>query len=376
MLEAAGHEVHVGYASGDGSVVPNSQRLGLLGSNQHRDRSFGHGEVTALIQHLQPDVVHLHGIQNLGAIQAAVESGRAVLHGHDYRPICPASNFFYKRTKTICQRTCGPGCFAVTAVKHCMTPRPRPALYFYQRSRWVVQNAGRFARVIAPSAGARDRYLQAGFKPEQVEVLPYFCPLPPRPEPSLLTEVPTVTFMGRASYNKGWEVFVNALGQLPADVHGLMVGNFGEQSRAKISRLAQSAGCAGRLAIEGWAGRDAIAGIYARTTVFVFPSLWPETMGIVGVEALSQGVPVVASDVGGVREWLVDGVTGRLVPPNDPPAVAAALAECLGNPAWLAEAARAGIQLAQQKFAPARHMESLMEIYRKVSGKAETLLRS
>jgi glycosyltransferase involved in cell wall biosynthesis len=155
-----------------------------------------------------------------------------------------------------------------------------------------------------------------------------------------------------------------------------MVGNFGEQSRAKISRLAQSAGCAGRLAIEGWAGRDAIAGIYARTTVFVFPSLWPETMGIVGVEALSQGVPVVASDVGGVREWLVDGVTGRLVPPNDPPAVAAALAECLGNPAWLAEAARAGIQLAQQKFAPARHMESLMEIYRKVSGKAETLLRS
>ena len=64
--------------------------------------------------------------------------------------------------------------------------------------------------------------------------------------------------------------------------------------------------------------------VLQHTTVFTFPSLWPETLGIVGLEALSQGVPVIGSDIGDVREWLQDGVNGCLVTLGDADTIAKA----------------------------------------------------
>ena len=52
------------------------------------------------------------------------------------------------------------------------------------------------------------------------------------------------------------------------------------------------------------------------------PSLWPEPFGLVGIEALAAGRPVVASATGGIGDWLEDGVGGLMVPPGDPGALA------------------------------------------------------
>ncbi|MDC0278548.1 glycosyltransferase family 4 protein [Akkermansiaceae bacterium] len=365
-LEAAGHEVMVGYSSGDGGGVTQSEKLSFLGSIRQSEIDAGRSEVERLIERFRPDVVHLHGIQNLGAIQAAVDLGKAVMHAHDFRPICPASNFFYKRTKTICQRTCGLGCFTTTAIKHCMTPRPGPAMYFYRRVRWVVKNASRFRTVIAPSEAARQRFLAAGFAVDQVIKNPYFCPIEIRDAPRPLPTVPTVTFLGRASYNKGWEVFIEAVGKVSDDVRGLMVGNFSKSDRAEITRLACLAGCADRLDVEGWAGRDAIGALFERTSVLAFPSLWPETLGIVGLEAFAHGVPVVASDVGGVREWLVDRENGYLVAPGKAEALSEALAKILINGSLLEQMGVAGISRIRDKFLPERHMSKLLQVYSSV----------
>ena len=86
-------------------------------------------------------------------------------------------------------------------------------------------------------------------------------------------------------------------------------------------------------------------------------------MGIVGVEAMSQGVPVVASDVGGVREWLRDRENGVLVSPKDPDAIAEAVRWFLDSPETILAAGRAGIHLVKDKFKPARHVKKLVDIY-------------
>jgi glycosyltransferase involved in cell wall biosynthesis len=230
-----------------------------------------------------------------------------------------------------------------------------------------MKNAKRFRRVIAPSEEARQRFLAAGFGEDQVVKIPYFCPLPVRDEPRRTPDTPTVTFLGRASYNKGWEVFIAAVGKLPDGVHGLLVGNFSEGDRREIKRLAESAGCEQRLEIEGWVGRDAIHGIFERTTVLAFPSLWPETLGIVGLEAMANGAPVVASDVGGVREWLIDGETGYLAKPGDAKGLAGKLSSILQSEDCGNKLGIRGMELVKNKFAPARHLERLLEVYSGVS---------
>lgn len=360
-LSERGHDVHVAYGAGR-PVLPRAHHVPEIASIRGADDARCARALDALIERVAPDVIHMHGVHNAGAIRALVRTGRCVLHTHDYRPICPASNFFFKRPQQVCARTCGPGCFTTTALRHCMTPRPRPALYFYRRVRWNLAHRDEFRQVICPSRGAAERYLQSGFEPSSLHVLPYFSPLEPTPAPRQLPTRTTITFLGRATPTKGWSFFIQALGQLPADVSGLMIGSFDEAARARAMQLARDEGCADRLRIEPWVARKDIRSIYERTTVLVFPSIWPETMGIVGVEALALGVPVVASDIGGVREWLRDGETGRLAAPKSAADLAAGVAE-LVEPAANHAFGRRGQQLIREEFTAARHLDRLTSIY-------------
>jgi glycosyltransferase involved in cell wall biosynthesis len=106
------------------------------------------------------------------------------------------------------------------------------------------------------------------------------------------------------------------------------------------------------------------------TSVFVFPSLWPETMGIVGVEALSRGVPVVASDVGGVREWCVDGETGFVVPPKDAAAMSDRIERLVSDEQRLQAFGERGLTLVREKFLPHQHVDQLVEWYQRAADSA------
>jgi glycosyltransferase involved in cell wall biosynthesis len=354
----------VAYASGRGELVEHAAKVPSLKSTGRSADREGYAAISSLIAAEKPDVIHVHNIHNVGALSAALDLTPTVLTAHDYRYICPNSNLFYARTQQICQRTCGLGCFTTTLRHHCLTPRPGFALKYYRRVRWAMANAKRFGHVIAPSGYVAERFERSGFDRERITVSPYFCPIDPLQEPLAAPTNPTMLFIGRFRELKGYETFIRALGQLPKNVNGLMVGDYSEIDRAMVQRIATESGCVDRLQLEGWASRDAIRNVYARATVMVFPSLWAETLGIVGLEALACGVPVVASDVGGVREWLHDQATGLLVQPNDPAFLAKAVGSIVNSPSMRDAMGRRGIQLIRDKFSAEKHCDRLTGLYR------------
>jgi len=71
---------------------------------------------------------------------------------------------------------------------------------------------------------------------------------------------------------------------------------------------------------------------FRRSSIAVVPSVWSEPFGIVVIEAMAGGSPVVASKIGGIPEIIDDGVSGILVPPGDPDALRRALADLLADP--------------------------------------------
>lgn len=362
-LEEREIQTAVAYSEGDPSLHGAAHAAPAI-----REASFGseraaEEQLTAILQTEQPTLVHVHNVQNVGALKACFDYGPTVVTTHDYRWVCPANSFFYKRTQEVCDRTCGLGCFTTTLTKHCVTPRPHYAAYFYHRTKWAIRHASEFAQVIAPSQGAKARYDASGFDDATTAVLPYFCELTPSSEPRPVPERPTITYLGRVAPNKGHEYFIQALGHLPDDVQGVMVGDVEGDTADGLRAQATEYGCEERLELRPWASRDEVLDLLDQTTVFVFPSLWPETLGIVGIEALSRGVPVVASDLGGVREWCIDGDTGFVVPPKDPQAIAAAVQRLLDDPARLAEMGRCGIELINTRFRPSVHVDQLIEHY-------------
>lgn len=362
-LEALGHAQTVAYAHGDDSLVENSRQVSLLSRGDRRARRAVFGQVTNLLDELQPDVVHVHNVYNTGALAACLGRVPTFLHGHDYRYLCPASSFFHRRTETVCDRTCGPACFAVTLGRRCMSLRPAYAWNYYRRVRFVAEQSRRFAGVVAPSGYVKRRYVAAGFRPDDVTVIPYFCPLEPPADSRLQPPRQMLLYVGRVSANKGYRYFVEALGKLPGNIAGTMVGNFDSQTAELVRRFAERCGCSSRLELRPWAARDEMRAIYESASLLVFPSIWPETLGIVGLEALAYGVPVVASDLGGVREWLLDGQTGRLVPPRDSTALASAIRSILESPDQGRSLGEQGRALVATKFSPERHIADLLACY-------------
>jgi D-inositol-3-phosphate glycosyltransferase len=93
---------------------------------------------------------------------------------------------------------------------------------------------------------------------------------------------------------------------------------------------------------------------------------WYEPFGIVPLEAMACGVPVVASAVGGQIDSVVDGVTGVHVPPRDPAALAMALGTLLDHPERRARLGAAGARRARERFAHEQVAAATREIYGEV----------
>ena len=96
----------------------------------------------------------------------------------------------------------------------------------------------------------------------------------------------------------------------------------------------------------------------------IFPSLWAEPFGIVGIEAMARGVPVVGFNVGGVRDWLEDEKTGYLVGRNDTAAMSNRVKVLLDDSELRKRMGLAGMEKVRREFGREKHLERLLALYR------------
>jgi D-inositol-3-phosphate glycosyltransferase len=130
----------------------------------------------------------------------------------------------------------------------------------------------------------------------------------------------------------------------------------------RLTALAGRAGVADRVRLLGRVGRGELPALY-RSADLVVNVPWYEPFGIVPLEAMACGVPVVASAVGGLVDSVVDGVTGTHVPPRRPELLAAAVAELLADPGRRAALGAAGARRARRRYGWDRIAGSTMEVY-------------
>ncbi|HEX6022171.1 MAG TPA: glycosyltransferase [Solirubrobacter sp.] len=133
----------------------------------------------------------------------------------------------------------------------------------------------------------------------------------------------------------------------------------------RLRVLAERLGVADRVVLRGRVERSAMPALF-RSADAVVCVPWYEPFGIVPLEAMACGVPVVASAVGGQTDSVVHGVTGVHVPPRDPGALAAALRSLLADPGRGAELGQAGARRARERYGFDRIARATQEVYRGV----------
>ncbi|NQT39866.1 MAG: glycosyltransferase, partial [Planctomycetes bacterium] len=103
-LEERGHPQVAVFAEGDSDLVGRSHRLPLLGNAGRSVRTEAREQMLRILDEEEPDVVHVHNIYNIGAIEACLATTPTIVTSHDYRYICPASTLYYRRTEEVCPR--------------------------------------------------------------------------------------------------------------------------------------------------------------------------------------------------------------------------------------------------------------------------------
>jgi glycosyltransferase involved in cell wall biosynthesis len=144
----------------------------------------------------------------------------------------------------------------------------------------------------------------------------------------------------------------------------------------RLAALAAEHGVADRVELRGRVDRGDVPALLRSADVVVCVP-WYEPFGIVPLEAMACGVPVVASAVGGQTDSVVHGVTGVHVPPRDPPALAAAVRALLADPARRAELGAAGARRAAQRYGHDRIAASTRGVYTRLlaSGRVRAATR-
>lgn len=225
-----------------------------------------------------------------------------------------------------------------------------------QTARLVRRITGREAEVI-PSAAAR-RMEEAG---ERREPLTAEGPL-------------RLLFVGRLVERKGVEYLVRALPRILSEreVELTVVGE-GEWER-EIRSAARECGVEDRVTLTGFVPARQLARLYAGCDVFVLPAVVDrkgdtEGLGVVLLEALTFGRPVVASALGGIPDIVKDGATGWLVPPEDPGVLADQILQLAAHPEEARRVAEEGRRHAQRNFSVDRIVSRLHDCYRRAAAR-------
>jgi glycogen synthase len=211
---------------------------------------------------------------------------------------------------------------------------------FYDR-RLAGPDLAAASRVIVQSHEEERLLRSLGLPLPPLEIVPPgYTPLPAPPEGPVFRDRfhipgPYVLFVGRLASNKGLVELVTAFAALAREdpqAHLVLVGADGGQ-RATVEARIRGFGLEGRVHVLGHLPEESLlAAAYREATVTVLPSEY-EAFGLVLLESLAQGTPVIATRVGGIPEFIEDGRSGLLVPPKDATALASALRQLWTDPA-------------------------------------------
>jgi len=318
-----------------------------------------------------PDVCFSHNMDILDIDRALLARWPVVKFMHGYLGTCIGGQ---KRhgfpVAQPCDRRFGVACLALYGPRHCGELKPGT---FVRQYRWAREQHGllpRYRAIVVASEHMKREFVRNGVSPSQIHVNALFPTHTQSPDrgvqkaPAYSSLEWTVAFVGRMTVLKGGDLLVDAIAQasksLGRTIRLLLIGD-GPQRAAWEQRASQ------RLVpftSTGWLNGDDRWAALRQATLLALPSSWPEPFGLVGLEAAAFGIPAVAFDVGGVREWLRPGVNGYLAPGNPPRAagLADALVEALGHEDELRAMGARAVGVAREMSLD-RHLDCLESIF-------------
>ena len=333
-------------------------------------RAFGRGafpmvDLPRQVASLRPDIIYVHRLGDRGRLGQLRDCGVPIVRFfHDHQLFCLREHKYTGFGHETCTRSVGLHCYACPGFLH---RRPDRSLHVRTLRDLRSEQADnrRLDAFVVGSSYMADQVADHGFARERITVLPLFTESRPAQPTSTARERDLLLFVGQVVRGKGLDVLLRALAATRHAARLAVAGSGAQLDEARA--LASTLGLGARVAFLGSLDPSQLEVLYARAVALVVPSRSPETFGLVGLEAMQRGVPVIASRVGGMGEWLREGETGLGFPSGDATALANAIDWVLDHPDAAASMGGVGRARVESLFHPDRHLDGLVGLFGEIS---------
>jgi glycosyltransferase involved in cell wall biosynthesis len=226
---------------------------------------------------------------------------------------------------------------------------------------WRILVTRKVDRVIVPSHYLKEESIRNGVSSEKIEVVPHFTDKNPKNE-YIEPEANTILFIGRTDPLKGIRELVKALSLIKDRSWKAYIIGTGD-GLEKYIKMSQDLGIEEKIIFLKNLDYEDIDEYYQKASIVAFPSMCTESFGLVGIEAMSFGRPVVAFDVGGPREWLVDGETGFLVKRGDIKGLADRISQLIEDEQLARKMGQKGQERVGKYYRKEMHLKQFLTIY-------------
>jgi glycosyltransferase involved in cell wall biosynthesis len=310
-----------------------------------------------------PDIVYIHQVLNLSLIELLARSRPTVRFVHDLKLVCPDGKKTLQSKKISCPFPLGYRCQIRAYHYNCMPRNPLIGLPLIYDSKGIAKMHRFLSHMVVPSRFMKSALLYNGFSDDKIDIIPYFTYLPKQKKDQPSAGEPIILFLGRIVRAKGVHCLLHAFAMLKRPSKIVIAGDGPDLNEMKA--LATKLGISSRVSFPGWILHYDLDSFYRQCSLVVVPSIYPESFGIVGIEAMAYQKPVVAFDTGGISEWLGDGETGFLVKPGDERALSEKIDLILSEPALAHEMGKRGRDNVNARFVAKAHLGRLLPLFQK-----------
>lgn len=364
-LGLMGHELGILHGPGTGKneaawVATFPNRFALQGKSSAE-------VVKTALQTFQPEVVYVHKMADLAVIQALVDSGVPLVRMvHDHDIYCMRSYKYDYFTRKICTKSVGPHCVYSCLASVVRNPDggfPLKWVSYSAKKREVALNR-QFQRMVVVTRYMRDELLNNGFAGNRIEI---HAPVPRMGDPNLrsnFSDRNLILYAGQIIRGKGVDVLLESLALLKSKFECVILGD--GNHRAYCEELSRKLGLADRVTFKGFVPQEELKSYYRECSAVALSSVWPEPIATIGLEVMRYALPVVAFDAGGIKDWLVDGENGFLVPLTDKAKYASRLDELLKNKSLARQLGENGFKRVSEQYDFKQYIADLSAMFERV----------
>jgi len=364
-LRANGHRCFLAYGTGTERDFDHYRSL-FDGVFQCRDiqgplEKVGH-PFEDVIAKVSPDVIYVHKVPKVDFCLSFLHKIHTVRMIHDHDVCCPRRHKYYVHNGRVCTNEAGWRCYLDLAFLE-KGPQGRriPGYVSIGRKLAEMRRNYDFDKLLVGSRFMRQELLQNGFPVSKVRILPPMVPI----EPVGATPVPgepTILCVAQLIRGKGVDLLLKSLKKVACDFRATIVGT--GNAEGKLAELCHRLQLDDRVRFKGWVNNNEIGSFYSAARVVAVPSRWPEPFGMIGLEAMHHGRPVVAFNVGGIPDWLESDVTGLIAPEQDVDALADALGRILKDRELARELGEKGLSRVRERFSFEDYLHQTLELLR------------